>query len=99
MKQTTLFRECFPGADACPKQAEYDTLLTRFAEFMSLSGVCAIVRCPPGYTCPLEPAKQRYCKSAKQRVECCKQAILQGCDVSERTDYQQAVLDGREKMR
>ncbi|MEN6581666.1 MAG: hypothetical protein ABFD54_04395 [Armatimonadota bacterium] len=94
--QAELFTECAPGSSVCPKQAELDDLLTRFAEFYVLhKRGFGMIACPSA--CPLPDG--RKCKSITQKIECCKNYLATGGEIAERTGYQQAVLDGREKTR
>ena len=94
--QKPLFKECSP--DHCTKNAEYEELLTRFAEFVFFYRLYG--SCPAKYDVDcLISGKKKRCKDAKQRVECLRQWIIRRGDVAERTDYQQAMLDGKEKMR
>lgn len=97
-----LFRECAPRSADCPKQAEYDALLQRFAEYACQHSIpmCQCT-CPPpvGFEYPKPECKAHDCRDIKQHIECMKTWILAGGDVLDRTPYQQAVLDGREKCR
>ncbi len=112
MKHPTLFSECDPGANGCPKQMDLEDLLRRFAAYALVKQAFMTLSCPGSRYCKSDSKQQRWCQDYKRRedpkrmrkkFECWVECIRSGGDIDGLTEYQRElaaiVLDGKERAR